>query len=357
MDRTSPKNERNKATLVGEPRKPIRVKDLAEITGLSVATVSRTFSKPEAVRPKLRQMVLKAAEEFGYYPNPSAQALRLRRTRMIGVLLPTLNYSLYAGMIDGIEGVLTEAGYFVIINSTGFDERKVVERARAMADRGAEAIICAGPLSDRDLSSLLKSRSIPLITTYNYEPEALFASVGFDNVEAASQVAKHLRLLGHRNLAVLLGPTEYHTLHAGLLEGFRKGFESDSEHRILYVSETDYTIACGEEEIDAIIRDYPAVTAVATASDVLAIGVVLRCSKLGIPVPERYSVTGFDDIDLASHSMKPLTTSRIPAAQMGEEAARSLVDYLENGRPIGHVRLETRLVIRTTTGPAYANCE
>ncbi len=327
-----------------------RVVDVAALAGVSVATVSRTFSKPDMVKEDLRERVEAAARELGYSPNSSARALRLRRTHVVGVLVPTLDYAIFAQLINAIENAMSAAGYFVLIATTGFDRHNIPAKARQLLERGAEAILCVGRVEDLKLRELLIDRNVPLVTTYTYEGGALFPSIGFDNAKAARGVSKHLREMGHTRIAVLLGPLQGNERQELRMAGFRSGFEVDSDHQIEAMLECTYTIDEGARALDKIRRKWPGVTAIACSSDVLAAGVMIRCEALGITIPDHLSVIGFDDLEFIGTLRPPLTTVHVPAIEMGQLSARAVIGWLDEGTPLKSVQVETRLVRRQSVG-------
>ena len=333
-------------------RRSARVVDVAKLAGVSVATVSRALSKPAMVREELRERVLEAARELGYSPNSAARALRLMRTSVIGVLVPTLDYAIFAQLINTVENEMSAAGYFVLIATTGFDRHDIPGKARQLLERGAEAILCVGRVDDIQLKELLVDRSVPLVTTYTYDPGGLFPSIGFDNAKAARKVSRYLREVGHRRIAVLLGPLNGNERQELRSSGFREGFEIDADHRIEAMLECKYSLEEGAKALDKIRRKWPDVTAIACSSDVLAAGVMTRCEALGLRVPDHMSVTGFDDLEFIGTLRTPLTTIRVPAIEMGQMAARALIAALDEGTPLKTVKLDTRLVRRgSVAGP------
>ncbi len=331
-------------------RRSARVVDVAALSGVSVATVSRAMSKPGMVRDTVRERVLEAARELGYSPNSAARALRLMRTRVVGVLVPTIDYAIFARLINAVENEMSAAGYLVLIATTGFDRRNIPVKARQLLERGAEALLCVGRVDDVQLKELLADRNVSLVATYTYEPDGLFPSIGFDNGEAARSISRLLREAGHRHIAVLLGPLNGNERQELRATGFREGFEIDAEHRIVTMLECSYSLEDGARAFDKIRRTWPAVTAVACSSDVLAAGVMIRCESLGVRVPEQLSVTGFDDLEFIGSLRTPLTTIHVPAVEMGRTAARALIAALDEGTPLQTTKLETRLVRRCSVG-------
>jgi LacI family transcriptional regulator len=330
-------------------RRSARVVDVAALARVSVATVSRAFSKPNMVREEVRNRVLEAAKDLGYSPNAAARALRLMRSHVVGVLVPTLNHAIFAEFTDSIENAMAKAGYLVLIATTGFDRHSIPAKARQVLERGAEAIVCVGRVEDVSLRELLRDRNVPLVTTWTSGASGLFPSIGFDNAKAARTVAEHLRDLGHRRIAVLIGPLKGNDRQEQRIVGYYTGFEADANHKIEAMIECSYSLEEGGRALESIQRKWPGVTAIACASDILALGVLARCDQLGISVPDDLSVVGFDDMEIVKLARPPLTTLHVPADEMGRLCAQAILARLDGSVPLESVQLETRLVQRSST--------
>jgi LacI family transcriptional regulator len=328
-----------------------KVQDVAKAAGVSVATVSRTFNDPDIVRADLRKRVLDAAAKLRYTPSSAARALRTRKTHIVGAVIPTLDYAIYARMVDAFQDALANAGYMVFVLAVGFDNGRLFDKVRLLVERGAEALLMVGRLEDDRLREFIRTRHIPTATTYSFQIDDPVASIGFDNEAAERQLVEYLIGLGHTRIVMIAGPvkgndrqqTRIATFNAVLKErGLPEGI----------VIEKDYGFAMfeGAEALRRIVNEYPETTAVICNSDVFAFSVLAECRQLGIEVPRDLSVTGFDDFDFAAMLDPPLTTIAVPARQMGERAAESLMQALAASQSISPVRLETDLVIRRSTG-------
>jgi LacI family transcriptional regulator len=202
-----------------------------------------------------------------------------------------------------------------------------------------------------EVQKLLKSKQIPFVNTYNFGADESDACIGFDNRAAAARVVDYLCDLGHRELAVITSPFQNNDRIAARRTGFLDGL---AVHRIDLaperVVEAPYTIAEGRTALGSLLRSQPLVTAVLCAADVLAIGAAQECRSLGLRVPEDLSVTGFDDLDLAMHMDPPLTTVRIPAAELGARAAEYLLAQINGAQVPQRVELSASLIVRGSTG-------
>lgn len=325
--------------------------DVAKMAGVSVATVSRVFNVPERVGALAREKVLVAARELGYSPDPAAKALRLRKSFIIGAVIPSLDYSMFARMTHAFEEQLTAAGYSVFVVTTGFDNRDMFESVRKIVDRGAEALLLVGRMEDERLRRYLADKQIPSVTTYSYNEDALVPPIGFDNFAATKQAVEFLIRLGHREMAMVAGPLLGNDRQQARVAGFEETMRAYGLAAGMHVIEKSYGSAMmqGADAMRQIYHEFPQVTAVVCNADVFAFSAIAECRRLGLRVPEDISVVGFDDDDYTAVFQPALTTIAVPAAEMGRHAARSLIGALKFGRKIMPARLDTQLIVREST--------
>lgn len=332
------------------------VSDVARKAGVSAATVSRAFNAPSAVRLELREKVLKAARALGYSPNPAAKALRMQRTHMVGAIIPTLNYDIFARMINAFQTRLSTSGTMVMLTATGFDNRVLEAPARQLVERGAEALLVVGEVMDEGMIAFIRERQIPVVTTYSFSSNGPYPSIGFDNYAAARELTEHIIGLGHKHIAMIAAQTAGNDRQTARVAAFKATAAKKGLARTACVIERVHAIVDGAEAMRSLREAYPATTAVICNSDVLAFGALSECKRLGLKVPRDISITGFDDQELAALVEPPLTTVAVPAAEMGERAANILLAAINgdaaSAGPFAGVRLETRLVVRGSTGPA-----
>jgi LacI family transcriptional regulator len=330
---------------------PVSLNDVARAAGCSASTVSRVLRTPHVVRDEVAQRVLAAVRKLGYTPNNAARALRSRRTRMIGAVLPTLEHAIYARLANALESHLATDDYSLIVTTSGFDARKELEQTQLMIERGAEGVVLVGDAHERALYEFLSLRNVPYINTYVYTPQAAHPCVGFDNKLAARQVTEYLLSLGHTEIAMLTGVRKDNDRVRSRIEGVEealrdRGLTIAPEH----IVEGPYAITAGRNGMRKLLNNPARPQAVICTSDILAFGCLAECMAAGIAVPRDMSITGFDDLDFAAHLNPPLTTMQVPAVDMGAQAGRFLIDMLEGKSPLDRVELEARLVIRGTTG-------
>jgi LacI family transcriptional regulator len=333
-----------------QPRTHPTVTDVAKLAQVSVATVSRTYSSPQIVTEEAKQRVLGAAASLNYSPHPGARMLRSRRSHIVAAVIPTLDYALFARLVNTFQDVMSAAGYLTIVLSVGFRVSDLKEKMRLLVERGAEALMFVGQITDPPLVEYLVQRKIPVVSTYIFDPKGAFPSVGFDNADAIRRLTTHMMQLGHREFVFLSGPQSNNDRQAARIEAFnaallREGLDPNGR-----VIECDYTVRRGAEALRQVRNERPETTCVMCSSDILAVGVLHEARRLNLRIPEDLSVTGFDDIDFAATAEPSLTTVSVPAAQMGRIAAEVLLQQLTTGQKIRPVLLDTSLILRGSTG-------
>jgi LacI family transcriptional regulator len=332
--------------------KSVRLADVARQADVSTTTASRVFITPDKVRPEIIYRVRAVADKLGYVPNSAARALRSRRTRMIGAIIPTLSHSIYATEVEAIQKTLHASGYSLVITTSDYRLDKEYEQARILMERGIEGLVLVGDEHDPRLYRLIKDQGVPYINTYVYEPDARHACVGFDNRLAAKKITNHLLDLGHTRIAMIAGISAHNDRARERIEGVQEALQNRGltlADRLL--TEKPYDIASGRQALRYLWSANPKPTAIVCGSDVLAFGALAECVSLQIIVPRQLSIVGFDNLEFAGHLTPALTTLQVPAEEMGERAASFLVRQLSSKQEVEYIELESNLILRETTCP------
>jgi LacI family transcriptional regulator len=330
----------------------IRLSDVARRVGCSASTVSRALTMPAMISEEMRARIHAAVAELGYLRNNAAGALRSRRTRTIGAVIPTLDHAIYARLVEALQNAAGENGYSLLVTTSNFDMEREWRQSRLLVERGAEGLVLVGHTHAPELMALLAAKSIPFINTYTYRPKSAQPSVGFDNRAASAQIARYLLELGHRHFGLIVGFRRNNDRVKDRIEGV---IQTLAARRIevpdAAIVEEPYNIEGGRGGLRRLLGLRPKPTAVICGSDVLAFGAVIECEERGIAVPRQLSIAGFDDLDFASHLGRGLTTVRVPAAEMGRRAAEHLMACLDGKPHATHYPLDTSLILRNSTSP------
>ena len=307
------------------PRAGIR--DVARLAGVSTATVSRAYNAPDTVSEKVRAQVEQAARSLSYIPHNAARALSSQRSRTLGIVIPTMQNSIFAAQVESLQ-------------------------RRALVRNGIDGIMLVGADHLPETYRLLKARGIAYVNTSVCDLDSPHPNVGFDNRAAMAHTANYLISLGHRNIAVICGDARSSDRARLRLEGARQAMQQAGlalpDTRIAH---SDYTMDASRAACRELVRRAPETTAIMCHNDVQAFAALLELQTLGLAVPRDISVTGFDDLEWARHLRPGLTTVRVPWARMAEIAADMLVAQLD-GEEFRHATLlDFDLVVRDSTAP------
>ncbi|MEM6383071.1 MAG: LacI family DNA-binding transcriptional regulator [Pseudomonadota bacterium] len=341
----------SKASTTGESRRRTQptIDDVASEAGVSTATISRTLNEPERVSQKTRERVLAAVDRLGYQPNFSAKALAASRTGTVGAIIPTMDNAIFARGLQAFQEELGAHGYTLLVASSSYHPELEAQQVRKLVARGVDALMLIGTDRESSVYRYLEDRAVPLVTAWAFRDDAPVPCVGFDNRNAMATLTRKVLALGHRRLAIISAPTAYNDRARERVKGALSAIEqSGLPAASVPIVEVTYAIANGAEAFAELMgRDAPP-TAVLCGNDVLAVGALGRARQMGLSVPGDVSITGFDDIELAEISFPPLTTVHVPHRQMGQAAARLLVNLIRGDHIGKQTALETKIVERGT---------
>lgn len=327
-----------------EKKKRSNLRDVAKVSKVSVATVSRVLNKPLLVSEQTRARVLDAIEALNFVPSAAARAINSGRTNMVGALVPTLDNAIFSLFIDALEIELGNFGLSLVVASTRGDEVVETFQAKRLLDLGVEGLVVSGISHSDEFYALVERRNLPVVATSYFDPGYRLPTIGYDNAGIARLSLEHLINLGHKRIAVLHGPAHNNDRTRARIRGLEKSSDAD-----LRFYETETQIASAGDAAEAAINANEPPTAMLCLADVLAHGALFRCQNLGVPVPEQISIVGIDDLPTSACTFPPLTSVHSPVKRMGRRTAVSLAKWVVEGvRPAPEL-IEAHLVIRSST--------
>jgi len=328
------------------------IEDVADAAGVSTATVSRVLNRHASVGAALRERVDAAVSALGYVPHAGARALKLQCTGTVGAIFPTIDNAIFATAIDALQRRLAEGGRQLLIATSGYDPATETRQAVNLVTRGADALALCGIWQSPALRQFLRQRELPTVHVMSYPGPPELVCVGFDNARAIGLGVRYLMDMGHRRIAMLAGLTAHNDRAADRVTGVRRALQQAGLSLAdPYLQERSYALADARDGLRALMANSPAPTAIVCGNDVLAMGALLEAERLGIPVPGRLSIVGFDDLEMARHIRPALTTLHVPTERMWRSAADRLVDALEQRTVPRATEVEVDLVVRESTGP------
>jgi LacI family transcriptional regulator len=331
------------------------IEEVAKMSGVSRSTVSRVINNDPNVKESTRARVKEVIRKVDYRPNTIARRLASGRTKIIGLILPTAQSSLFTdpffpGLIQGITTVCNANDYSVMLWLTNEEQERTKAQQLASDSLLDGLVIASYFINDPILETLTKS-GMPFLVIGRDPSRNNLNYVDADNLHGAREAVVHLLRLDRHRVATITGPTK---MIAGADR--REGYELAFRERGLtpdpaLMVEGDFTESGGYTCMLRLIPQNP--DAVFVASDAMALGALRALRESGKRVPEDVAVVGFDDIPSAAHMDPPLTTVRQNIQGMGQLAAETLIQILnEKTTPPHRLVLPTELIIRSSSGLA-----
>ena len=333
----------------------VTLKDIAGAAGVSIMTVSNVINgKHDRVSTETVERVRRIVAELGYVPNGSARSLAANSSRLIGLLVPaesevSLTISPHnIAIIGQIERRLRQRGYHLLLRGVS-DTAEIGEALRSWSLDGA---LLLGFL-DEEVGRLRRrvTGSTPVLAIDSYSDNPLTTGVRTDDFTGAHLATSHLLSLGHRRI-VFAAPsfTDVGVVHERFL-GFRAALRDAGASPEDCPTETvDTTHDDGVGLGRRLLASHPEATAVFATADILAIGIIEGMRDAGVPVPERVSVVGFDDLDISAYITPKLTTVAQDLVGKATHAVDRLLDVAEGGGNLTDpLVLDVRLVVRNST--------
>jgi DNA-binding LacI/PurR family transcriptional regulator len=297
------------------------IHDVAQRSGVSVATVSRSFTAPHTVREATRVRVLGAAAELGYRPNRAARGLITGRTGNIGVVVPDLGNPYFQGVLKGAQARAREADYAVFIADGQESATEEEALIAAMSKQVDGILLCSSRLDPRTLAAL---EPAPAVVLLNRRVDGL-ATVTVDSADGMRQAVDHLSALGHRRCAFVSGPRQSWS-NQQRVRGLRAAART-ARLEVVTVGPVAPRFEGGTGAAERVLA--AGASAVLAYNDLVAAGLLSRLAELGVSVPDELSVVGFDDIPLAAMLTPALTTVAAPTSRAGACAVEALLGRLE----------------------------
>lgn len=329
------------------------VKEVARKAGVSVGTVSNVLTGITPVSPKRRDRVLAVIRELGFQPNQIARSLKLRRTKMLGMILSDITNPFFSHLARGAEDAALKHGYLLLTFNT--DDR--VERERqvlaVLRERQVDGILLVVAPGNTVYSHITDAmaKGVPLVCLDRVPPKVQVDSVTVNNVRAAQDCVRHLIAVGHRRIGVLTGSFLLQTARQRL-QGYKRALaEAGIPLREEYIRQGEFRAPSGYELGKALLSPPRRPTAVFCSNGMLAFGVLKAVEELGLRCPDDIAIAAFDDLPAAEVIRPHLTSVAQPAYRIGYTGAELLVERLEGRTGPDRVRivLPTELKIREST--------
>lgn len=330
----------------------VTIYDVARAAGVSAATVSRYINRSVPVSPEVASRLDKVMTDLRYVPHAAARHLASRKTRVVGLLLNNLQNDFFVPLLNGVEAVVRQKGYNLIIATYHANSRDQIQPPIGPHNTDGLLVFSDG-LVDDDLVCL-NSKGFPIVLVHRTPPPGvLIPSVTVENIEITKALVEHfIKVHGKKRILFLRGP---HGQEDSRLReaGYRSALQAngiDVDENMLLNGEFERDIAYTVMNEFLAREKRVAFDAVFTGDDDAAIGVLKSLHKHNVRIPEDVAVIGFDDLGFASFLNPPLTTVRAPTRRVGQIATERLFALLEDQPSTEVTVLPTEIIFRRSCG-------
>jgi LacI family transcriptional regulator len=330
----------------------VGIKQVARHAGVSPGTVSNVLNRPERVASDTRTRVEQAIRELGFVRNGSASTLRAGQGRTIGLMVLDLGNPFFTDMARGVEDVVSERGYAVILCSSGASTDKEERNLRMLAEQRVRGVLVTPVDEDAGRLDLLRERGVATVMLDHTATTSDQCSVAVDDVAGGERAVAHLLDRGARDIAYISGPLSIRQCadrRIGARRAMRAAGSATSPREVVVATMTP---RAGQEGAERLLAGGSLPDAIFCANDLLAMGVLRGLLQAGVDVPGDVALIGYDDIEFTAAAAVPLSSVRQPTYQLGRIATELLLNECDN--PEGHahqqVMFQPELIVRESTG-------
>lgn len=316
--------------------KEITIYDIAEKLGISAATVSRGLKDHPGINKNTKKKILEAAAKMGYRSNSMASNLRKKRSNIIGVIVPRLNSSFTSDVIAGIEKVVNDANYNLIISQSMETVKKEANNAQTMYHNRVDGLLVSLAYDTEQIDHFKPfiDRDIPLIFFDRVFEHSQCPNIVIDNYKAAYEITTHLIEQGCKRI-VHIGGNQLRNVYADRLNGYKQAL---ADHHLGYNDDlviiNNLSAQAGADVAHHILTQLKNIDGVFAANDASAIGCMQVLKKQGIRIPQDVAFAGFNNDPSACVIEPNLTTINYKGFEMGEMAAKLLINHLVNNQDL-----------------------
>ncbi len=349
-------NDQTVINMSANKKPKVTIKDIARLAGVSTTSVSFAFNDPNRIGKETVQKILEVADELGYVPNPIARSMTTGKTGTLGILLPQPLHEMLSNpfLLDFLEGVgetCTADGYSLMLVPP---LRGSIKRAIEYA--AVDGFITLGLESEKSTMVLIRQRGVPFVTV-DSDPVEGVPAVNVDDEVGAEALMNYILGEGHTKIAIVgirSGKEGRYQEYVGTLrnrlDGYERALKSKgldfSSPGIQLIESDSTTLSGGRSIFTKLCSAKKQPTAVISMSDIIAVGFIEQAKIDGYEIPDKYSISGFDDLSIARLISPPLTTVAQPIRLKGKTAADILVQLIQGENVPLKTILKTELVIR-----------
>ncbi|WP_304511864.1 LacI family DNA-binding transcriptional regulator [Desulfobacula sp.] len=332
--------------------KRLTLKDLAKMTGFSVATVSRALNDHPRISRKTKNKIIETSKKVGYQPSLIARGFREKKSYLIGLIIYDLNNSYHAAATRSILEEAQHEGYQVLIRSTLDLPTGVPEAIEDMKRVGVDGIVVtATRLEEKSLENLIREK-FPVVQMMRRLAQNTGVQIVPDGAYGIHMLVTHLLRLGHRKIAMIGGPDNLYTSKTRYEAYYQALRENDIPiDKNLVLKGRAFSYDTGYKLCKAILRRRSLPDAIVCADDHIAFGAMQVIDEAGLSIPEDIAIVGFDDCEMSAHPRIQLTSVKYDMKQLSRLAVKSILEQIDGGIPDHKlIKIVPQLVVRMTCG-------
>lgn len=310
--------------------KNLTIKEFSKLINVSISTISRAFNDKYDIHPDTKKMILEKAQELGYSPNPIAQRLIQHQSKMIGVVVPEFVNAFFPKVIMGIQSVMEEAGYQVLIMSSNESAQKELENVKTLERNLIDGLIISLTKETRDISYFksLQAKHVPIVQFNRVNQKLETPKIIFDDYTWAFHATEHLIQEGYKNIYHFSGPQNLILSHSRC-KGYKEAMAKYGLPFQDKIVEAGIFMEDGMRMAEQLIAANTLPDAVFCFNDPVAIGAMELFKEKGYRIPDDIAFVGFTESRIAMHMTPALTSVEQPSTLIGETAATTLLKMIE----------------------------
>ncbi|CAI8913833.1 LacI family transcriptional regulator, gluconate utilization system Gnt-I transcriptional repressor [Pseudomonas sp. IT-347P] len=302
---------------------------VAREAGVSAITVSRYFNQPEQVSPERRERIAAVVAALGYVPNLVAGGLASARGKIVGMVIPNISGPIFANTIQGFSDTLSRHGYQLLLASSYFSTEQEENAVRAFLGWSPAALVLTSHFHSAGTEKMIAEADVPVIETWDYQPEREPMQIGFSHFEVGVTAAKYLLGKGYRRIAFVQNSAAGDFSALERRDGYAATLKESGLQSRVFAPDADCApFEAGKQAMDALMNTTPRPDAIIFANDNLAAGGLLAGQRAGLKIPEDCAVLGFGDYPFAEMLLPSLSTIKPPALEIGVLAATRVLESL-----------------------------
>lgn len=311
------------------PRAHPTMDDVASATGFSQMTVSRAFLQSSSIRKETRDRILKAAAKIGYYHNKAASSLASQRTRAFGIILPTLQDSIYVPFVDAARRVFEDQGFDHLLQTIGYTRGREMHAISSLLSQRVRVILLPSIGHTPETRKLLHTLPIPLIEVGNLPSHPIHYAVGHSDADAGYLATRRLLDTGRRRIGIICGLARETSNARSRLRGYCEALEEaglGADPKLQ--AQVEHTIESGLAGLDRLLRENARLDGIVIGGEIWTSAIILRLLKSSRKIPDDIAIVGIGEVELGPYLPVPLTYVALPRREAGAKSAELAVKLI-----------------------------